>query len=144
MRVSAAALSIIQESNAWLVQWNENWHAYSLIGGHVEPGETFRECCVREVAEELECSESVVEAAPDAYATLRFCEYSKAAKEETDYQWQAFITRLPASTLSQLPSNCAWVTADEIRSAKTVSGQPIADQVRRVLKTVEEAESVLR
>jgi len=53
MRTSTAAIAAIQQHDAWLVQWNENWNAYSLIGGHLETGESFRECCEREIMEAL-------------------------------------------------------------------------------------------
>ena len=54
MRFSEAALALITRVNAqgeteYLTQWNEKWQAYSLIGGHHEEGESFRECCIREI-----------------------------------------------------------------------------------------------
>ena len=50
MRVSEAALALItrvtpQGEAEYLTQWNEKWQAYSLIGGHREPDESFRDCC---------------------------------------------------------------------------------------------------
>ena len=148
MRTSDAALALITRCNSagateYLTQWNDAWQAYSLIGGHVEEGETFRQACVREVVEELSCPEADVEVGPCPYASLRFREYSRAAQEETDYHWQVFITRVSESVLQALseePGECAWVTADHIRSCRTTNGEPIADQVRRVLKAVDEAE----
>lgn len=144
-RISEAALALITQTNAtrhteYLAQWNNNWNAYSLIGGHVEQGETFRGACLREITEELECTEVGIELAPYPYATLRFQEYSQAAKEQTDYHWQVFVARLTDDVLGNLPTDCHWVTADQIRSGSAADGKPIADQARRVLKAVDEAE----
>lgn len=148
MRTSNAALALITRCNSagtteYLTQWNEAWQAFSLVGGHVEEGETFRQACVREMMEELNCAEGDIQAAPYPYATLRFREYSRVAKEETDYHWQVFIARASEGVLQALsaaPDECAWVTADHIHCGRTANDQPIADQVRRVLKAVDEAE----
>src|SRR5438128_10124068 len=58
MRLSEAGLALVRRvgpdgAPEYLVQWNDNWQRFSLPGGHVEPGESFRACCAREVAEEL-------------------------------------------------------------------------------------------
>ena len=56
MRQSLAALAIVEQPGdppRWLVQWNERWQAYSLVGGHKRDDESFRDCLRREVAEEL-------------------------------------------------------------------------------------------
>ena len=144
MRTSQAALAFITRVNSsgqteYLTQWNDGWQAYSLIGGHVETGETFRQCCQREIDEELLCTASDYELAPYPYATLRFPEFSKAAREMTDYHWQVFLARLSDDLLGRLPDDCQWVTADHIRGGRA-SDKPIADQVRRVLKAVDEVE----
>ncbi len=145
MRISDAGIAMISRVNSlgeteFLTQWNQGWNAYSLIGGHVEAGETFRQCCVREIEEELHCTASDFELAPYPYATLRFHDFSKAAREETDYHWQVFLTRPSNDLLERLPDDCQWVNAHHIRSGRTADGKPIADQVRRVLKAVDEAE----
>ena len=144
-RFSEAALALVSRKNVtahteYLAQWNHNWNAYSLIGGHVEDGETFRQACLREICEELECDAAGIQLAPYPYATLRFREYSRAAKQDTDYHWQVFVTRLPDTVLSNLPTDCQWITADQIRSGSAADGKPIADQAKRVLKAVDEAE----
>ena len=138
MRKSTAALAIIQQRSGWLVQWSNSWKAYSLIGGHVETGETFRECCEREIVEELECEANQFELAIAPLATLRFREFSIAAQQETDYQWQIFKTELDQIVLQNLPPDCAWVTQAQICSGVAADGKPIANQVARVLKAYNE------
>ncbi|HRA87304.1 MAG TPA: NUDIX domain-containing protein [Planctomycetaceae bacterium] len=145
-RTSDAALALITRVNLhgqteYLTQWNDAWTAYSLIGGHVEDGETFRQACLREIVEELECAESDAQLAPAAFFTLRFREFSKAAREETDYQWQVFVAELSDALLQLLPAICEWVTAEQILIGRAANGKTIADQVRRVLKAVAEQAS---
>lgn len=120
-RISEAALALITRTNAlghaeYLAQWNNNWDAFSLIGGHVEEGETFRQACLREICEELECSRNEIDVALYAYSTLRFRENSRAAKLETDYHWQMFTARLADGVLQQLPDSCEWLAAESIRT----------------------------
>lgn len=144
MRVSEAALALITRLNLkgdaeYLTQWNDNWQAYSLIGGHREPGESFRDCCAREVIEELECITDDLKVSLSPYVTLRFHEYSRAAKCHTDYQWQVFIVVISDIVINRLPVSCCWVTRDLIRARNADDGRPIADQVARILKAVDEA-----
>ena len=144
-RQSLAALAFITRVNSfgqpeYLTQWNCRWNAYCLIGGHVEDGESFRQCCMREIEEELECTSVDYELAPYPYATLRFPEFSKAAREDTDYHWQVFLARPTSELLERLPDDCVWVQAHHILSGRTSDGQPIAEQVKRVLQGVDEAE----
>ena len=61
MRLSEAAVALIRREQDgrtfWLARWNRNWRAYHLVGGHRRPGESFRDCLVREIAEELHLRE---------------------------------------------------------------------------------------
>ncbi len=58
MRTSQAGLALIRRhqpadgETQYMSQWSETWHRYSLVGGHVEPSESFRDCTIREIAEE--------------------------------------------------------------------------------------------
>ena len=145
MRKSEAGLALITRVNSrqeteYLAMWNDKWNAYSLIGGHVEDGETFRQACLREIVEEIECDQTEIKVSAYSYATLRFREYSSAARQETDYHWQAFVALASEEALARLPENCVWVSVNQIRAGRTADGKPIAAQVQRVLKAVEEAE----
>ncbi len=140
MRVSEAGLALIRRTGAdgsveYLTQWSDRWERYSLVGGHVEPGESFRACCVREVEEELGLVEGEsFRVAPEAVAPG--CEYravSGSAGVETLYRLQLFATELltPAaeSRVNADPAN-RWLTEPEIRRLETVADRkPVAAQV---------------
>lgn len=146
MRVSEAALALITRFDPagvieYLVIRNTNGQAYSLIGGHRKVSESFHECCRREVIEELQPSANArVEVAPFPWVSLRFNDHSGANGEETDYHWQVFPVRVDDQSLQRMPPTCAWVSADQIRAGRTRDGKLIADQARRVLKAVEDAD----
>jgi 8-oxo-dGTP pyrophosphatase MutT (NUDIX family) len=140
LRHSKAALAIIERNNAWLVQWNDAWQAYSLIGGHLEAGESFRECCIREIVEELECEPDNIDVAVEPYADLRFDEFSRAAGVDTKYQWQLFAASLSERVLQNLPANCRWLTPSQIQRGFADDELAIAAQVKRVLDATVSAE----
>lgn len=137
-RKSSASLAWITRRNRvdaeeCLVQWNSGWQAFSLIGGHVESGESYLEACCREIEEELECSRSEFRIAEHQRIHLHFEGMSKSANELTEYDWQLFFVSPSENLLRRLPSNCTWVTSEEIRAQRTSLGQAIDRQVLRVL-----------
>ena len=143
MRVSEAGLALIRRVGAdgsaeYLTQWSARWARFSLVGGHVEPGESFRECCVREVAEELELVAGVgFRVAPEAVGPV--CEYravSGSAGVETLYRVQLFATELLTleahAKVNADPAN-RWLTEPEIRRHLTSADRrPVAAQVETV------------
>jgi 8-oxo-dGTP pyrophosphatase MutT (NUDIX family)/tetratricopeptide (TPR) repeat protein len=143
-RTSQASLAWISRSNTdgeleILVQWNQSWQALSLIGGHVEPGETFLAACSREIEEELQCSGGDYQISRPGLLNLVFEDFSKSAQALTHYAWQVYSVVPSDELLGRLPRNCTWVTSDEIRAQQTRLGLRIADQVRRVLDAISSA-----
>ena len=143
MRTSEAALALITRINpqmetAYLTQWNEKWQAYSLIGGHREEGESFRDCCIREIAEELALvSENDFHVANEPLNG--FCQYtafSQSAKVMTKYRVQLFNTKLLHQEvyrkISSDPVNC-WLTSAEITRMSTPTGDIVSSPVATVL-----------
>jgi 8-oxo-dGTP pyrophosphatase MutT (NUDIX family) len=122
-----------------LAQWNVKWQSFSLVGGGREAGETFRECCLREVEEELHLRSEVdfrIAAEPLAPG----CDYrarSKSAGVETDYVFEVFpasLATLAAATLVGRDALNRWLSEGEVRQGITSNGAPIADQVVRILQ----------
>lgn len=143
MRISEAALALItrvntQDETEYLTQWNEKWQAYSLIGGHREEGESFRECCIREIEEELELKRDVNFGVPETPVapTVEFMMYSKTAGEETRYRMQLFRVEIGSARDRELidanPVN-RWLSESEIGNRLSSEGRPVSEQVVRVL-----------
>lgn len=139
MRVSQAGLACVRrvgpDGPEFLTQWSKKWGMYSLVGGHVEPGETFRECCVREVAEELHLTPGTdysVSEAPLA-PTVEYVAMSGGSNVETQYRMELFAVELLTpeawATVDANPAN-RWLTAAEILAERTADDRPISAQVR--------------
>ena len=108
---------------------------YSLVGGHVEPGESFRDCCIREIMEELELT-------PDAdfrvaeSPIVPTCEYtavSGSAGVPTLYSadiYAVHILNIEASMKIDANQVNRWLNAGEIAKLSTSDGRLISDQVR--------------
>jgi 8-oxo-dGTP pyrophosphatase MutT (NUDIX family) len=140
MRTSQAGLARIRRIGPdghwqYLVQWSERWRSYSLVGGHVETNETFRECCIREVEEELGLSRSEFTVSEALGTPIRYTAYSHGSGVMTDYCMELFDVELTPQELkriSAVPSN-RWLSEQEIRQQATRDHQPISLQVRNVL-----------
>lgn len=143
MRISEAALALITRVNAqdeaeYLTQWNEKWQAYSLIGGHREEGESFRECCLREVEEELGLKRiaDFTVAAKSVGSTVDFTMDSMSAGEETRYGIELFRAEIASANVydavNAAPLN-RWLSASEIENRMTEDGRTVSEQVFRVL-----------
>ena len=86
-RQSIAAAALIRRTEAaqvlWLARWSRSWKRFHLVGGHKHDEESFRECLVREIGEELglvEDADYEMAAVPTAH--LEFTAWSEGAKEE--------------------------------------------------------------
>jgi ryanodine receptor 2 len=146
MRQSAAALALIEQPGnppRWLVQWNERWQAYSLVGGHRHDGESFADCVRRETAEELRLAEgSQFRVGPYPAARLNYRDYSHSAHEETEYRFELFVVELLEDAALRVASDPAnrWVSRAEISAGRAADGRKIADQVRRSFDALDKAD----
>ena len=140
MRVSIAGLACIRRVGAagpeYLTQWSDRWGMFSLVGGHVEAGETFRECCVREIEEELELTVGVGFSIAERpfRSEVEYTAMSGGAKVETRYRVELFAVELTTAAVARVNAKPAnrWLTPAEIAAGTTTDGQPISAQVRTV------------
>jgi isopentenyldiphosphate isomerase len=143
MRQSIASVALIRRQQngrtIWLAQWNPRWQKYHLVSGHKRPEETFRECVIREIGEELGLQEGIEFRLPaKPLAHLEYMAWSGSAGEETAYTMELFEVELIGSTARQKvdtdPHN-RWLTDEEIRSEKCHDGQAVSPTMSRLLSS---------
>src|SRR3712207_3090882 len=98
-RQSVGAVALVRRQDQgqalYLAQWNRTWGAFHLIGGHKRPQESFPECLIREVGEELGLAEGTDFAVPaEPLAHLEFEAWSESARVETSYVLEVFEVEL--------------------------------------------------
>jgi 8-oxo-dGTP pyrophosphatase MutT (NUDIX family) len=137
MRESQAALALIRrpgrDGPEFLVRWNDKWQALHLVGGHRHPGESFRACLCRELAEELgPAPGGDGRAADQPFAHLEYRAFSVSAQEETAYVLELFKVELAPAALAQAsadPLN-AWVGEAEVRAGRAGDGRAVSGTMR--------------
>jgi hypothetical protein len=140
MRESVAAMALIRRASPhgtqWLTQWNDRWEAFHLIGGTRED-ETFRRCCAREVAEELDLEEGAgFRVADEPAAQLEYVACSRSARVETKYVVELFDVELlgdAADAVTRDPAN-RWVGADEIVAQRCHDGKRVSETTQALLR----------
>jgi 8-oxo-dGTP pyrophosphatase MutT (NUDIX family) len=143
MRQSQAAIAVIRQEqegrSLWLAQWNPNWGAFHFVSGHRRPEESFRECVVREIEEELELREGdhyrVVTAKP---IHLDYVDFSLRAQTETRYIMELFNVELrpSAGPLVEANSDNLWLSVPEIHAGRTSDGRPVSATMKRLLDAI--------
>lgn len=141
MRQSIAAVALIRKSEEratlWLARWNRKWRCYSFVGGHKEPEETFRECVLREVGEELGLHENGdFTVAPQPVAHLEYAAWSESAQAETAYTIELFdadLTSDAARRRVNADAECRWLTEAEVRARQCSDGRPVSETMERLL-----------
>ena len=133
---------------------NESWQRYSLVGGHKREDETFRECLIREIREELGLTEGVhFHAGAEPVARLEFEAWSERAREQTAYTFEVVPVALtppdakPAAgsdtggsanvgeALQLIDANAAnrWLSRQEIAAGRTSEGRLVSEILQQVL-----------
>jgi 8-oxo-dGTP pyrophosphatase MutT (NUDIX family) len=142
-RRSQAALAVIVRRDAagrclWLARWNRRWARFHFVGGHRRPDETFRECLLREVAEELRLTADTDYVAGEGrLARAEYTAWSERARAETHYRMELYRVRLlPTASVARAQADPLnrWLTADEIQAGRTADGRPVNESMARLLE----------
>lgn len=140
MRQSEAAYVVAHRTppggTQWLAQWNQGWQAYNFVGGHRKLEETYYECAVREVEEELGLQRGRdFSVAAEQRDMLRYQAWSRRANERTNYTIALFELTLLGSATERVnhgPEN-RWLREDEIRRCITDDGRAVSPTMAQVL-----------
>jgi len=143
-RRSVAAVALIRRPEKgrtlYLAQWNPNWAAFHLVGGHKHPEESFRACLIREVGEELGLEEVTgFVASAEPLARLEFDALSASAGQMTAYSMEVFEVELTGeSALAKVAANPEnrWLTEAEVRSGRCEDGRSVSPTTARIVTTV--------
>ena len=144
MRQSLAAVALIRRQTAgrvlWLARWNTKWGAYNWVSGHKRPDETFRQCVIREVGEELglrDGEDFAVAEHPAAH--VEFSARSKRAGVQTAYTMELFDVELCGESAAgrvDVDPQTRWLTELEIRSKVCEDGRPVSETMGQLLAEV--------
>jgi 8-oxo-dGTP pyrophosphatase MutT (NUDIX family) len=144
MRQSHAAVALIRREEAgqtlWLTQWNPKWERFHFVSGHKRPDETFRQCLVREVEEELRLREGIdFVAGTEPVAHVEYTAWSENAKADTAYTMELFNVRLTGEearrTVDADPEN-RWLTEAEIQGERCADGKSVSPTMKLLLSQV--------
>jgi 8-oxo-dGTP pyrophosphatase MutT (NUDIX family) len=132
LRQSEGGIALIERTASgnrqWLAQWSDNWKAFFFIGGHREGSETFRECAIREIKEELglTASECAVDVEPAHH--LEYRAFSRAAGELTAYTMELFSAHPTPGGLETIDHNPMnkWLDEEEIRRMEAHDGRAVS------------------
>ncbi len=81
-----------RRGSGWLARWNDNWKALFFVGGHREGDETYRECAIREIGEELGLTPSECPVSASCASHLEYRAISHSAGELTEYVIELFCS----------------------------------------------------
>ena len=140
-RKSLGSIALIRGPDAdhktWLARWNRKWKAYNFVAGHKREAESFRECAIREVAEELGlCPETDFSVSAKPLARLEYAAWSESAKADTDYTHEVFDVELATDDSrrrAEATPETRWLTSDEIQSRQCADGRPVSTTMATVL-----------
>jgi hypothetical protein len=108
------------------------------VGGHKRSDESFRECVVREVQEELELQEGVdFRVATDPVSHLEYEAYSRGFGEQTQYTMELFEVMLnghEAHRKIASNTNNRWLSASHIRDETAVDERPVSPTMGLLLR----------
>jgi len=156
-RQSLASVALIHRRlngrTEWLARWNRNWRCYYFVGGHKRDGETFLDCLVREIREELGIEQDRdYQVTSEPLARLEYTAYSRSAKADTDYTLELYDVRPQTEYKLELfdvrladalhhgkldsEQTVRWLLEEEIRAGQCSDGRPVSETMLRVLDQI--------
>lgn len=134
----------------YVLQWNENWRVYNLIGGKMDNSKGDSNCFLKTICRELE-EETGLVAFKDCHIGqemihLEMRQYSRREKRMKEYQFGVFeVSLFPQLMLNpkQLHNVVQWlstgrsnvvVTLEEIANLMTVTKKPISQTTHYILQ----------
>lgn len=138
-RQSQAAVAIIarqeQGETSWLVQWNEHWGRYYLVGGHREEKEAGTQCLERELREELKIEPADYKAEPIRSEPLKYTDWSVSAWQDSDYTVWPFSVTLSDAAVDKVNTDPAnrWITKKEILGERCEDDKLVSPTTRKTL-----------
>jgi 8-oxo-dGTP pyrophosphatase MutT (NUDIX family) len=141
MRTSVAAFALFRRAAPaghveYLAQWNDGWHAFHFVGGHKHDSESFRDCCAREVAEELGLVEGRdFRISSERRCHLRYTHWSERAQTDTAYTVELFDAELlsHAAVSVEADANNRWLIESDIRTGHCRDGRAASATMPRIL-----------
>ena len=142
LRRSEGGIALIERTvggkREWLAQWNENWGAFFFVAGHRHPGETFRECVVREIEEELGLTSQECPVATSPVYHREYRAPSRSAGELTAYTMELFDAQPTPDALRKIagdPMN-KWLDEAEIRRIEAHDGRAVSVSMLMLLAMI--------
>lgn len=137
----------------YLLQWNENWGVYNLIGGKMDNSKGDEDCFIRTLCRELE-EETGLSTPKDCRIVcevkrIEMRQYSRREKRMKDYQFGVFEVELfPQLALppQQQKNAVKWlstgrqnvlVSPSEVKNLLTQTNKPISPTTRHILQNIE-------
>jgi hypothetical protein len=137
---SVALIRRIQDGQTlWLTQWNPKWKRFHFVSGHRHPEETFRECLVRELAEEIHLREGTdYTAGAEPLNRIEFTAFSESAQTQTQYLMALFEVDLIGDAQSLVDANPQnrWLSEAEIARERCQDGKLVSATILRILNAM--------
>jgi len=132
LRQSEGGIALIHRTIAgkreWLAQWNDNWKAFFFIGGHRDGTETFRECVIREIEEELGLTEAGCPVSDFVAHRLEYRAVSRSSGELTHYFMELYRAQPTPAAVEKIERDSMnkWLDDDEIRRLEAHDGRAVS------------------
>ncbi len=142
MRNSVAAIALIHREvdgqKHWLARWNENWQAFSFIGGHKQREESFRECLLRLAQEDLGLEpEADFQVADEPHSHLEYTALAEGTRAKTAYTMELYPLTLHGDfSHEKIDSDeqNRWLHPAEIKTSSTNDGWTISGTMALLLE----------